>query len=58
MMKRGQIQHQYEPLMIPADWKGDERRLVIRLTETLDVLFDRLSRMEGRIRALEKAQEE
>lgn len=58
MMKRGQIHQQYEPLMIPAGWKDDERRLVIRLTETLDVLFDRLSRMEGRIRALEKAQEE
>lgn len=55
-MKR--TQYQYEPLIAPPEWKDDEKRLVIRLTETLDLLFDRLGRMEQRIRDLEKAQEE
>ena len=31
---------------------------VIRLTEALDLLFDRLGRIEKRIQTLEKAQEE
>lgn len=57
-MKYRQTRYQYEPLMIPQGWKDGEKRLVIRLTEVLDGLFDRLGRLEKRIQALEKAQEE
>ena len=55
--KRVRTHYQYEPLVAPESWKDEEKRLVIRLTDTLDVLFDRLGRMDRRILALEKAQE-
>ncbi len=37
--------HQYEPLRTPADWTGDERRLIVQLTEIFDDLYRRFNRL-------------
>lgn len=55
-MRKSGTPRQYEPLVTPADWKNDARRFAIRLSELMDLLFERQGRLEGRLRALEKAQ--
>lgn len=50
---------QYEPLVTPETWSGDEKRFALRLTQLMDELFEKLSAMHKRIAALEsKAQKE
>ncbi len=44
---------QYEPLVTPQAWQGDERRFAIRLRQLLDILFHRLGHVERRLQALE-----
>jgi len=55
-VRKPNIPRQYEPLVTPADWKNDARGFAIRLSELLDLLFERQGRLERRLHALEKAQ--
>ena len=45
---------QYEPLVTPEKWSGDEKRFVLRLTQLMDELFARQAAMMTRISALEE----
>lgn len=45
---------QYEPLVTPEKWSGDERRFALRLTQLMDELHARQAAMHKRIAALEK----
>lgn len=49
-----QSTYQYEPLVTPAKWQGDERRFSIRLSQLLDDLFGKFGRADTRLRALEE----
>lgn len=44
---------QYEPLLTPQSWQGDERRFSIRLTELLDDLHRTQGQISARLKALE-----
>lgn len=46
---------QYEPLVTPEKWTGDERRFALRLTLLMDELFARLAALSGRVTALESS---
>jgi len=52
-MKRNQ--YQYEPLITPETWQDSARRFALRLTELMDMLFQRIGSLERRLRALEAA---
>lgn len=39
--RKPQSVYQYEPLVTPSSWKGEERQFVVRLTQLLDQLFAR-----------------
>lgn len=45
---------QYEPLVTPEKWSGDEKRFVLRLTQLLDELFTRQTAVSRRVSALEE----
>ena len=45
MRKRTSTEQSYEPLVTPENWKGDELRFSVRLTQILDGLFARLRAM-------------
>lgn len=54
MAKRNtQTSYQYEPLVTPSNWQGDERRFSIRLSQLLDELFNKFGRADTRLKALE-----
>ena len=36
------MKNQYEPLVTPAGWTGDEKRFAVRLTKILDELYERV----------------
>ena len=42
MKRRTQTQYQYEPLVTPESWQGEERRFAIRLGMILDALHQRI----------------
>ena len=48
---------QYEPLMTPEKWSGDEKRFALRLTQLMDELFEKHSALQRRIAALEAKKE-
>ena len=48
---------QYEPLMTPEKWTGDEKRFALRLTQLMDELFARQAALNRRIAALETKKE-
>ena len=48
---------QYEPLITPEKWTGDEKRFALRLTQLMDELFTRQASMQKRIAALENPKE-
>lgn len=50
-----QSTYQYEPLVTPAKWQGDERRFSIRLSQLLDDLFGKYGSMASKVKSLEKA---
>ena len=52
--RRGAVMAQYEPLVTPEKWTGDEKRFALRLTQLLDELFARQSAVVKRVSALEK----
>ena len=39
--RKPQSVYQYEPLITPSHWQGEERQLVVRLTQLFDQLFAR-----------------
>lgn len=45
---------QHEPLVIPQNWQGDERRFAIRLHQLLEELFHMQRVLIRRISALEE----
>jgi len=48
---------QYEPLITPEKWSGDEKRFALRLTQLMDELFAKQSALQKRIAALEAKKE-
>ena len=36
------MKNQYEPLVTPAGWTGDEKRFAVRLTQILDELYEKV----------------
>ena len=48
---------QYQPLMTPEAWSGDEKRFALRLTQLMDELFARQAALQKRIAALEAQKE-
>ena len=45
---------QYEPLITPEKWTGDERRFALRLTQLMDEVFVRISSLQKRVTELER----
>lgn len=43
MAKKARQPYQYEPLVTPSTWKGDEQRFSIRLTQIIDDLYQKVS---------------
>lgn len=52
-MPRSPSSFQYEPLITPQRWQGDEQRFSIRLTELLDDLHRMQGTLSARLKALE-----
>lgn len=48
---------QYEPLVTPEKWTGDEKRFSLRLTQLMDELFAKYAALNKRIAALEAQKE-
>lgn len=51
MKRRTGTDDQYEPLIAPQGWNGDERRFAIRLGMLLDTLFQRTGTLHTAARA-------
>lgn len=45
MGEKYETTHQYEPLRVPSTWEGEERRLIVQLTELFDDLYRRFNRL-------------
>lgn len=43
MTKKAKQPYQYEPLVTPSTWKGDEQRFSVRLTQIIDDLYQKFS---------------
>ena len=52
--KRTSSASQYEPLVAPPKWSGDEKRFVLRLTQLMDSLFEKQHSLARRVSALEE----
>ena len=48
------MKNQYEPLVTPAGWTGDEKRFAVRLTKILDELYERVGAVRKTGNALNK----
>lgn len=48
---------QYEPMITPQKWTGDEQRFALRLTQLLDQLFQKQASLGSRLSALEEHME-
>lgn len=53
MARKPQNVYQYEPLITPPSWAGDERQLVLRLTQIVDDLYAKISLLQRRVKELE-----
>lgn len=53
MARKPQNIYQYEPLVTPTQWTGDERLLVLRLTQIVDDLYAKIGRLQDRVKKLE-----
>lgn len=53
MARKPQNVYQYEPLITPSGWAGDERQLVLRLTQIVDDLYAKISLLQRRVKELE-----
>lgn len=49
-MKNRQTSYQYEPLVTPTKWQGEERRFSIRLTQLLDDLFGKYGSLSAQMK--------
>ncbi len=45
------MKNQYEPLVTPAGWTGDEKRFAVRLTKILDELYERVGGVRKKLNA-------
>lgn len=45
MGEKYETTHQYEPIRVPSGWTGEERRLIMQLTELFDDLYRRFNRL-------------
>ena len=52
--KRRTVPYQYEPLVTPASWHGDELRFAIRLTQIVDDLYQKYSALREENTSLRK----
>jgi len=52
--RKGASISQYEPLITPQKWSGDEQRFALRLTQLMDQLFQRQASFARRLAALEE----
>lgn len=48
------MRNQYEPLVTPAGWTGDEKRFAVRLTQILDELYSRVGTLRTSSNSLGK----
>ena len=51
--RKPQRVYQHEPLVAPFRWTGDERQLVIRLSQILDDVYQKYGALEARVKELE-----
>lgn len=54
MAKKARQPYQYEPLVTPSTWKGDEQRFSIRLTQIIDDLYQKHSALREENEKLKK----
>lgn len=54
MAARRNTLYQYEPLIAPAKWKDDEKRLVQRMAQIADDLYMKISALERRMSEMEE----
>lgn len=52
--RRAPTRWQYEPIVTPTTWRGEERQLCVRLTQLLDALYQKCGELDARLRAVEK----
>lgn len=52
--RKSQNTYQYEPLVTPSKWNGEERRFSIRLSQLLDDLFGKYGTVSSKVKELEK----
>lgn len=48
------MKNQYEPLVTPSGWSGDEKRFAVRLTQILDELYTRVGTLRSSSNSLGK----
>lgn len=53
MKRKQQTLYQYEPLLAPASWQGEERQMMGRLVQILDDLHARMGALEKRMNEVE-----
>lgn len=46
--------YQYEPLVTPSKWSGEEKQFALRLTQALDDLYNKYGKMLERLKEIEK----
>lgn len=51
--RKPQSVYQYEPLITPSRWTGEERQLVQRLTQIVDDLYGKVGKLQARLKELE-----
>lgn len=52
--RKSQSTYQYEPLVTPSKWNGEERRFSIRLSQLLDDLFRKQGAASQRLKKIEQ----
>ena len=57
MQRKAPALSQYEPLITPDGWSGEERHFALGVTKLMDQLFQKQASLHARIAALEKQQE-
>ena len=51
--KKAKQPYQYEPLVTPSSWRGDEQRFSIRLTQIIDDLYQKYSALRQKTKNVE-----
>lgn len=51
--RKPQRVYQHEPVVAPAQWKGDERQFALQVEQLFDSLYQKIGTLESRVKALE-----